>query len=241
MTGRAARRAPRMDAMILAGGRGERLRPVTDYLPKPLVPLANVPMLEWQVRYLRAHGVRRIVVCAGYRAAQIENYVRARGMGRDVVVSEEASPLGTGGAMRRAEPLVRGASAIVINGDVITDIGIGELAGIPDSVAAVPLRTQYGVLEPDGDLVSAFCEKGEVPGMWMNAGIYHLSRATLRAMPRRGDAERTLFARMASRGRLRMARFAGARWHSVDSHRDLAECSAAVGGIIGARAARAGA
>ncbi|MDD9812865.1 MAG: nucleotidyltransferase family protein [Thaumarchaeota archaeon] len=231
MTGR----APRLDAMILAGGRGERLRPVTDYVPKPLVPLANVPMLEWQVRHLRRHGIRRIVVCAGYRAAQIENYVDARGMGRDVVVSVEASPLGTGGAMRRAEALVRGPSAIVMNGDVITDIGIRALARVPDTLAAVPLRTQYGVLEPDGELVSEFREKGEVAGLWMNAGIYHLSRATLRAMPRKGDAERTVFARMAARGRLRMERFAGARWHSVDSHRDLAEASAGVEAIMGPR------
>jgi len=227
-----------MDAMILAGGRGERLRPITDYLPKPLVPLANVPILEWQVGYLRRHGVRRIVMCTGYRADQIENYVRARGMGRTVVVSEEASPLGTGGAMRRAEPLVRGDSAIVVNGDVITDIGLGEVAREPDTVAAVPLRTQYGVLEADGGTVSAFREKGEVPGMWMNAGIYHLSRAALRAMPRRGDAERTAFARMAARGRLRVARFARARWHSIDSHRDLDECAARVREIMRAPRAR---
>lgn len=224
-----------MDAMILAGGRGERLRPVTDYLPKPLVPLGGAPMLEWQVGYLRRHGIRGIVVCAGYRAAQIENYVASRRM-RGVTVSAEAAPLGTGGAIRRAEARVRGASAIVINGDVITDIDAGALA--PDTVAAVPLRTQYGVLEPDGDLVSAFCEKGEVRGMWMNAGVYRLSRETMRAMPRRGDAERTLFARMAARGRLRMARFAGARWHSVDSHRDLSEASAAVAGIMRAPRAR---
>lgn len=241
MTGRAApgaaARLARMDAIILAGGRGERLRPVTDYVPKPLVPLANVPLLEWQVGYLRRHGVRRVVVCAGYRAEQIENYVAARGMGRAVTVSREASPLGTGGAMRRAEPLVRGASAIVINGDVITDISLGEVAREPDTVAAVPLRTQYGVLEQDGGLASAFREKGEVPGMWMNAGIYHLSREALRLMPRRGDAERTAFARMAARGALRVARFARARWHSVDSHRDLAEASAAVARIMRARGA----
>lgn len=221
--------------MILAGGRGERLRPVTDYLPKPLVPLANVPIIEWQVGWLRGQGIRKIVVCAGYRAGQIENYVASRRM-RGVIVSAEPSPLGTGGAIRRAEAHVRGGSAVVVNGDVITDIRAGALA--PDTVAAVPLRTQYGVLEPDGDLVSAFREKGEVPGLWMNAGVYRLSRATMRAMPRKGDAESTLFARMAARGRLRMARFAGARWRSVDSHRDLAEASAAVEGIMRAPRAR---
>ena len=221
-----------MDAMILAGGRGERLRPITDYLPKPLVPLDNIPILEWQVGYLRHHGVRRIVVCTGYRAGQIENYVEARGMGRSVVVSAETSPLGTGGAMRRAEPLVRGKSAIVINGDVITDIDIKGLARRADAIAAVRLRTQYGVLESRGDALTAFREKGEVGDMWMNAGVYHLSRQTLRAMPRKGDAERTLFVRMAARGKLGMERFAGAQWHSIDSHRDLAECAVRVRSIM---------
>lgn len=222
-----------VDALILAGGKGSRLYPITDYVPKPLIPLRGVPIIEWQIRYLVHHGIRRIIVCAGYRADQLEDFVAARGrLGATVRFSIESSPLGTGGAIRRAEPLVRGGSAIVLNGDVITNIDLARMARAPDSVSAVALRTQYGTLDIDGERVSGFHEKKAIAGMWMNAGVYHLSRRVMRGMPRRGSAEDLAFPKLAARGRLGAVRFPRALWHSVDSHRDLAECEAAIRRIV---------
>lgn len=221
-----------MDALILAGGMGSRLRPITDYVPKSLVPVANVPLLEWQIRYLVHHKVRRIIICGGHLQDQLRNFVEVRKLGAKIMFSAESSPLGTGGAIKKAEPLVRGRSAFVINGDVLTNIDLGRMAGITDSVSAVPLRTKYGVLDIDGDTISAFGEKKVVRDKWMNAGIYHLARKTMRAMPARGNAESTIFPKMAGAGSLYVVKFPKARWHSIDSHKDLAECESQIRSIM---------
>ena len=210
-------------AAILAGGRGVRLKPVTDYLPKPLIPVAGVPIIERQAEYLKGHGVERIAVCAGYRAGQVRGYVEARGgFGLDVEIIEEKSPLGTGGAVRRAAPRLPDPF-FVINGDTITDIDLSRMA--PDSVACVEMRTGYGTVEASGGRVTGFFEKRHVPGVWMNAGIYCISRRTAARLPPRGSMERDAFPAMAARGALSAVMFAGARWASIDSHKDLQECS----------------
>lgn len=217
-----------MQAVILAGGRGQRLRPITDYVPKPLTPLDNVPLLEWQLRYLDRFGIRDVVVCSGYKTEMIENYLDHMGH-NSVAVSAEDEPLGTAGAIRNASALIRG-EFYVLNGDIITDIDMGAIP--PSHIAAVPLRTQYGVLELNGDRVSGFGEKATLPGMWMNAGIYRLDRDILDRLPERGDIERTLFPEWAAAGGLGAARFPDVRWHSIDSFKDIEECSPQVSDII---------
>ena len=242
-----------VQAVILAGGRGRRLRPITDYVPKPLVPVANVPILEWQLRYLESHGVSSAVLCTGYRAGQIRDYLSTRG-GRGRIraaVSEEAEPLGTGGAVRSALGSVRGRSFIVLNGDVITDIDIGRLRrGAPlgrgaaattaaVAVAAIPLRTQFGIMQVgagggDGEArpVTGFLEKAPLRDKLMNAGVYHVARDAASDLPARGDIERTLFPEYAAAGRLSCVVFAGARWYSIDSFKDVEECGEHAASII---------
>lgn len=212
-----------MEAIILAGGRGTRLRPVTDHVPKPLVPVRNVPLIGWQLRYLARHGIGEAVVCAGYKADMIEDYVGRTDHGVRVRLSVEDEPLGTGGAIRRAGAMAGGGSFLVMNGDVLTDIDLARVAQVPDCVASVELRTGFGVMDLDGGSVRGFREKGTVPGLWMNAGIYHLGRGSLGDLPESGDIERTLFPGYAAEGRLRAVRFPGARWHSADSLKDLEE------------------
>lgn len=222
-----------MDAIILAGGTGNRLRPITDYVPKSLVPISNVSIIEWQVRYLIRHKISRIIICSGYLQDQIKNFVDVRNkFGISIVFSSESSPLGTGGAIKKAESQVRGNSAFVINGDVITNIDLGKLTRLPNSISAVSLRTKYGVLDIDGETVKAFNEKKEIPDTWMNAGVYHLSRDTMRAMPRRGNAESTIFPKMAKKGTLYVTKFPNAQWYSIDSHKDLTECESKIHSII---------
>ena len=104
-----------MQAVILAGGRGQRLRPITDYTPKPLAPLANVPILEWQLRYLERFKITDVVVCSGYKTDMISHYLGRRGRG-SVAVSAEEEALGTGGAIRNASPLIDGEEFVVMNG-----------------------------------------------------------------------------------------------------------------------------
>ena len=236
-----------MKAVILAGGRGKRMRPVTDYVPKPLVPVCNVPILEWQIRHLLKFGIRDVIVCTGYKTGMIRDRISAKSYGARVEISAEETPLGTGGAIRRAASLIgRDDSFVVMNGDVITDIDIGALAEVRNSVAAIPLRTSYGVMMLDGGggnaggtgagrdprTIAQFDEKRDVPGLWMNAGLYHLGREVLADLPEVGDIEKTLFPRYAESGRLRAVMFGGSAaegfapvmWQSVDSFKDLEAC-----------------
>ena len=92
-----------MKAIILAGGRGKRLKQVTDYVPKPLIPLDNIPIIEWQIRYLKKFGIKEIIICTGYKTEQIENYLHIKNnFGVKIRFSKEQSPLGTGGAIKKA-------------------------------------------------------------------------------------------------------------------------------------------
>lgn len=247
-----------MKAVILAGGRGRRMRPVTDYVPKPLVPVCNIPILEWQIRHLLKFDIRDVIVCTGYKAGMIRDRISAKSYGARVEISAEETPLGTGGAIRRAaEHIGRDDSFVVMNGDVITDIDIGALTKFRNSVAAIPLRTNYGVMllndggRDDGGCddggggntgstgasyvpctISRFDEKQDMPGLWMNAGLYHLGREVLAELPEVGDIEKTLFPKYAKSGRLRAVAFGGSAaggdapvmWQSVDSFKDLEAC-----------------
>ena len=215
-----------MQAVILAGGRGTRLRPITDLVPKPLVPINNRPIIEWQLAYLKGAGIADVIISSGYRSKQIENFLRGKG-DRDIRIrySVEEEPLGTGGAIRRAAPMITGDSFVVINGDVITDIDILRLQKRANCIAAIQLRTKFGVLDTDGSRVTDFLEKQVIDGIWMNAGVYHLSADILEDLPARGDIEKTVFPEYARSGRLFLERFHDVFWHSIDSHKDMDECA----------------
>lgn len=219
-----------MHGIILAGGMGKRLRPITDYIPKSLVCIDGTPIIEWQIRHLKRFGIREVTVCAGYRSGQIENFVKAKsGFGISVRVSAEQEPLGTAGAIKNAADHIAGGSFLVMNGDTITDIDLSAMQRRENAVACIRLRTQYGTLEVSGDRILAFREKRSIADVWMNAGIYHLSHGILEDLPSQGDIEKTVFPEMARQGRLHAVRFEDARWFSIDSFKDIEECARAIG------------
>lgn len=222
-----------MKAIILAGGRGKRLRPITDYVPKPLVPLNNIPLLEWQIRYLKKFDVDEVIVCTGYKTEMIENYLDMKqNLGLKIRFSKEKSPLGTGGAIRKAASMINEDSFFVINGDTITDIDLKKLAKSPNSIAAIELRTKFGIIETEDDKVTRFREKKDISNLWMNAGIYHLQKETIKDLPKKGDIEKTTFPEYAKKGKLNTVKFKNVKWYSVDSFKDMEECSLEVKKII---------
>ena len=182
-----------MKAIILAGGRGKRLRPITDYVPKSLVPLKNTPIIEWQIKYLKEYGVNEVIICTGYKTKMIENYLGMKNLGVKIKFSIEKSPLGTGGAIKKAGKMINDKSFFVINGDTITNINLTKLAKKPNSIASIELQTKFGTLETNGNKISKFREKKEISDLWMNAGIYYLQKEILKDLPNKGDIEKTLF------------------------------------------------
>ena len=221
-----------MKAIILAGGRGKRLKPITDFVPKPLVPIRNIPIIEWQIKYLKKFNVTEVIICTGYKTKMIENHFEMKKMGIKIKYSIEKSPLGTGGAIKKAGKIINEKSFFVINGDIITNIDLNKLKKKQNSIAAIELRTQYGILETKNEKILKFKEKKEIPDTWMNAGIYHLQKEVLKELPTKGDIEKTLFPDYAKKGKLNTIKFKNAKWYSVDSFKDMEECSLEIEKII---------
>ncbi len=221
-----------MKAIILLGGRGKRLKPITDYVPKPLVPINNVPILEWQIRYLKKFGIKDVILCIGYKHDQIENFLKSKNLGVTITFSVEKSPLGTGGAIKKAGKFIKDKSFFVINGDTITNIDLQKLKSKINSIAAIELRTRFGVLVTKNDKVYGFNEKKEINDLWMNAGIYYLSKDIIKDLPTKGNIENTTFPKYAKKGKLNIVKFKNVKWYSIDSYKDLEECSTQVRKII---------
>jgi len=221
-----------LKAIILAGGRGKRLRPVTDYIPKPLVPIKNIPIIEWQIKYLKKFGINEVIICTGYKAEMIESYLNMKNLGIKISFSIEKSPLGTGGAIKKAGSMINEKSFFVINGDTITNIDLKKLSSKKNAIAAIELRTKYGILETDLEKIINFKEKKEIPNTWMNAGIYHLEKQILKELPVKGDIEKTVFPKYAKKGLLDTIKFKNIEWYSIDSFKDMEDCSVKVENII---------
>jgi len=221
-----------LKAIILAGGRGKRLRPITDYVPKPLVPIKNIPIIEWQIKYLKKFGINEIIICTGYKQEMIENYLVTKRLGLKIKYSIEKSPLGTGGAIKKAGKMIKDKSFFVLNGDTITNLDLKKISKIENSVAAIELRTKFGILETKDNKVIKFKEKKEISNLWMNAGIYHLNQEMLNDMPDKGDIEKTVFPDYAKKGKLQTVKFQNVKWHSIDSFKDIEECALEIDEII---------
>ena len=233
-----------MFALILAGGKGERLRPLTDALPKPMVELHGRPILWHQVRWLRAAGVTDVVFLVGHLAEAVIDYFGDGGeFGIRAHYSREATPLGRGGALRQGLELAPADGAgpvICVNGDIITDADLGALLadyrmrleqnpGHLASILTLGMTSPYGIVEQDGaGLVTGFREKAALPYQ-INGGVYALNPAIKSRLPEKGDHEDSTFPALAEQG-LMSAFYSGAFWRSVDSMKDLAEAAAHLAG-----------
>ena len=184
-----------MQSLILAGGKGTRLRPLTMHTPKPIVPIAGYPFLLYQLELLKRADVRDVILSLSYQPQKIEDKI---GDGTDfgvrVSYAVEASPLGTAGAYRNAAGFIR-ETTVVFNGDVLTDIDLNEVirfhrereAAATIVLTPVPNPTAYGLVETGKDgRVRRFLEKPkpeEVTCDTINAGIYILEPKVLEYVP----------------------------------------------------------
>ena len=214
-----------MKVLILSGGMGKRLKPITDYLPKPLVPLNGIPIIEWQIKYFKKFGIKEFVICTGYRNDQINDHLSQKKLGVNIQFSIEKKPLGTGGAIKNASKFVKEDSFYVINGDVITNIDLRKLRSQKNSIAVVPLRTAYGIVHLIGNKVQRFEEKPKISNYWINAGIYYLDKSIMKLLPRIGNIENTVFPKLAVKKKLHAIKYEKAFWYSIDSHKDIEECA----------------
>jgi NDP-sugar pyrophosphorylase family protein len=214
-----------MEAIVLAGGKAERLGTAAGGRPKALVPIAGRPLAAYQVDMLAAGGVDRVLVsCA---AGQEDAFREALGgLGPKIVPVPEEEPLGRGGGLRLAAGERReSGDVIALNGDELLDLDVAAVvdrhraSGLDGTIVVVPLRSPYGVVALEDDVVTGFEEAPELPH-WVSAGVYVLGEEALARLPERGDHEQTTFPELAAEQRLGAFRHAGL-WLTVNTPKDL--------------------
>jgi mannose-1-phosphate guanylyltransferase/phosphomannomutase len=183
-------------AVVMAGGEGSRLRPMTANLPKPLLPVANRPVLEHVLRLLRRHGVTDTVVTVQFLASLVRNYFGdGDELGMSLQYATEQRPLGTAGSVKNAETALRDGTFLVLSGDALTDADLTRMVEVHRASGAlvtvglksVPDPLEYGIVicDPDGR-VSRFLEKptwGQVFSDTVNTGIYVMEPDVLSEVP----------------------------------------------------------
>ena len=204
-----------MKAIILAGGRGKRLRPITDKIPKPLIPINNKPLIERTIKYLKKYGITEIIISSGYKSNLIEKFLKKKkNFGCNIIFSIEKTPLGTGGAVRKALTFIDEESFVVLNGDIVTNIDLKKILKKPNTIAANELKTKFGTMDIRNNKILKFNEKKDVSDVWMNPGIYHLSKNIEKIIPRKGSLEGIVFPKMAKNKTLETIKFKNALWFS---------------------------
>lgn len=215
-----------MEAIILAGGKAERLGEAAQGRPKALVEVAGRPLAAYQLRLLARAGVDRVIVsCAAGQEALFEEELG--GVGPELVTAPEPEPLGRGGGLRFAAASRREeGDVLALNGDELVDVDLHALldrhrqTGAAATIAVARPRSPFGVVElGEHDAVVGFSEGGLLP-QWVSCGVYALGPEALAALPEEGDHETTTFPELAARGRLAAFRHAGT-WLTVNTPKEL--------------------
>jgi NDP-sugar pyrophosphorylase family protein len=223
-----------MEAIVLAGGKAERLGDTAGGVPKSLVPVAGRPLLAWQLGRVARAGVERVIVsCFGGQESTFLE--RLDGVGVEVVCAGEPERLGRGGGIRYAAGFRReSGDVLAMNGDELVDVDFGALferhraTGAAATVTVAQPPSQFGQVElTDDDVVTGFHEGSRVP-YWVNCGIYVLSEEALARFPEKGDHETTAFPELAAEGKLHAFRHTG-MWLTVNTPKELRRADEYVG------------
>lgn len=215
-----------MEAIILAGGRAERLGDVAGGRPKALVEVAGRPLFAYQVGRLARAGISRVIVsCAAGDEASFERELA--GLGAEVIAAGEPERLGRGGGIRFASR-ERGeeGDVLALNGDELVDVDFQALldehrrSGAAATITVARPASPFGVVElGETNLVTGFKEGGRIP-YWVSCGVYVLGPEALERFPEKGDHESTAFPDLAVEGRLGAYRHEGV-WLTVNTPKDL--------------------
>jgi NDP-sugar pyrophosphorylase family protein len=215
-----------VEAIILAGGKAERLGDAAGGRPKALVEVAGRPLAAYQVGRLVNAGVTRVIfACAAGQGPLFESELA--GLGAEIVAAEEPERLGRGGGIRfAAAQRTEDGDVFALNGDELVDVDYGGLLAAhraTEALATITVarpKSQFGLVDVDDeDVVHGFREGGQV-SFWVNCGNYVLSPEAIERFPERGDHESSTFPELAGEGRLRAFRHEGL-WLTVNTPKEL--------------------
>jgi len=215
-----------VEAIILAGGKAERLGDAAGGLPKALVDVAGRPLAAYQVGRLAHAGVTRVIfACAAGQGAHFTEQLA--GLGPEIVAVEEPERLGRGGGIKfAARERLESGDVFALNGDELVDVDFAALleahraGGALATIAVAQPKSQFGLVDVgDDDVVRGFEEAGRVP-YWVNCGNYVLTEEAIARFPDKGDHESSAFPELAAEGRLRAFRHEGL-WLTVNTPKEL--------------------
>jgi NDP-sugar pyrophosphorylase family protein len=215
-----------VEAIILAGGKAERLGDAAGGRPKALVPIAGKPLAAYQVGRLTAAGVERVIVSCATGLGELFA-AKLAGLGAEIVCAEEPEPLGRGGGIKfAARQRDEDGDVLALNGDELVDVDFEALlarqreTGAAATITVARPASPFGVVElSDDDVVTGFREGGRIP-YWVSCGVYVLSPEAVARFPDRGDHESTTFPELAAEGRMRAYRHEGL-WLTVNTPKEL--------------------
>ncbi|MBU2638764.1 MAG: NTP transferase domain-containing protein [Nanoarchaeota archaeon] len=206
--------------LILAGGKGTRLKPITDEIPKPLLPVHGKPILQYGIELFKKFGINEIILSIGYKGSQIKEYFgNGERFGVTIHYIEETEPLGTAGPLNLARKYLT-EPFVMCNADELKDIDLTDMyifhknnhALATIALTTVPDPSNYGVARMQGQKIVEFIEKPPAPpSNLINAGLYILEPDVLKYVPKKGFAmvEKDVFPKIAAEGKLYGYNFAG--------------------------------
>jgi NDP-sugar pyrophosphorylase family protein len=227
-------------AVVIAGGRGERLRPLTDDRPKGMVSAGGQPLLHWVLRWLKSQGIERVVIGVAYRGDVIVDHIsKGGGLGMDVRISEHTLDGGTAQGFRLA--IERHVAEdeedfLAMNCDEITNLSVANLeavhrrCGAVVTMALAPFFCRFSVVdhEPDGR-ISGFKYGRQLPQVPVSIGVYLFNRAIRRLLPQTGSVEDAVFTHLVGEGRLAGYMLSGGEeWVSVNDMKNIREAEEAL-------------
>jgi NDP-sugar pyrophosphorylase family protein len=196
-----------------------------------MIEILGKPIIEWQIRLLSKNNIKEIIICVGYLKEQIINHIASGNkFNVNVAYMVEEEPLGTGGALKNTQSLLKDEKNgfFMINGDILTNIEFNVLSHNNDSnsIAVVPLKSPFGIVDfNEQQFVTGFKEKPNIMDKWINAGVYFFNQEIFNYLPDKGNIETTALPVMANEQKLRAKKFEKSFWKSIDSHKDIEESS----------------
>ena len=180
-----------MEAIVLAGGLGTRLRGVINDVPKPMAPVGKYPFLTYLLNYLWKQGVKKVILSVGYKHEIIQNYYGDLFKDMTLKYSIEEELLGTGGAIKQSMEFVEGKYSFVLNGDSFFDVNLSHMnkthlennADITMSLKKMYNFDRYGTVEVDNSRIISFKEKKHVKSGFINGGIYLINKKVFETIP----------------------------------------------------------
>jgi len=219
-----------MIAIILAGGKGTRLRPITYEIPKSLIPIKGKPIIHHILCLFKQYNITDIIISVGYLKERVKEYFKSNDYGMNITFLEENEPLGTAGPLKllKDKKCLPKETFIVCNGDELKEINIDDMvrfhkenkALITIALTSVDDPSSYGVAKMDGNKIIEFIEKPkkeEAPSNLINSGFYVMEPETIDLIPNGFSMlERSVFPKVANTGRLFGYPFNG-QWFPTDT------------------------